>query len=228
MYLNLIQVAESLGVAEKVIQDWIRKEGMPHVSDRGRLLFDRAQVAHWAAGRGLAARAGFLAAERGGVPGGVLLEEMLRVGGIWRDVEPGAVIGLLERVVGGIPAVAAGVKSLLAQRLRAPGGINWAPVRGGLALPHFSARVTLGRNAGLIALVMLRHDFALAGAAEDGLPVRRLLFFVPPSPRAHLEVLGRLSRGFVEGSLAVLMDEGATDDAIHAAFGRLDGREGQR
>ena len=45
MYLNLIQVAESFGVSERVVEDWIRLEGMPHVPDRGRLLFDQAQVA---------------------------------------------------------------------------------------------------------------------------------------------------------------------------------------
>jgi PTS system nitrogen regulatory IIA component len=60
MYLNLIQIAESLGVSEKVVEDWIRDEEMPHVPDRGRLLFDRGQVVAWAAERGLAARVGFL------------------------------------------------------------------------------------------------------------------------------------------------------------------------
>ncbi|MBI5362293.1 MAG: PTS sugar transporter subunit IIA, partial [Planctomycetes bacterium] len=61
MYLNLVQIAESFGVAERVVEGWIRDEGLPHTPDRGRLLFDRAQVAQWAAERGLAAKAGFLA-----------------------------------------------------------------------------------------------------------------------------------------------------------------------
>src|SRR5512137_2079479 len=63
MYLNLIQIAESFGVSESVVEGWIRDEGLPHTPDRGRLLFDRAQVAQWAAARGLAAQAGFLAPE---------------------------------------------------------------------------------------------------------------------------------------------------------------------
>ena len=45
MYLNLIQIAESFGVSEKVVEGWIRDEGLPHTPDRGVLLFDRAQVA---------------------------------------------------------------------------------------------------------------------------------------------------------------------------------------
>ena len=63
MYLNLIQIAESFGVSETVVEDWIRNEGLPHTPDRGRLLFDRVQVANWAAARGLGAKAGFLALE---------------------------------------------------------------------------------------------------------------------------------------------------------------------
>ena len=63
MYLNLIQIAESFGVSESVAEGWIRDEGLPHTLDRGRFVFDRAQVAHWAAARGLAAQAGFLAPE---------------------------------------------------------------------------------------------------------------------------------------------------------------------
>ena len=35
MYLNLIQIAESFGVAEKVVEGWIRDEGLPHTVDRG-------------------------------------------------------------------------------------------------------------------------------------------------------------------------------------------------
>ena len=54
MYLNVVQIAESFGVTESVVEDWMRNEGLPHIPDRGRLLFDRAQVAHWAAAHGLA------------------------------------------------------------------------------------------------------------------------------------------------------------------------------
>ena len=63
MYLNVVELAESFGVSEKVVEDWIRDEGLPSVPDRGRLLFDRARVALWAAAHGLTARAGFLAPE---------------------------------------------------------------------------------------------------------------------------------------------------------------------
>ena len=231
MYLNLIQIAESFGVPEKVVEDWIRIEGLPYVPDRGRLLFDRARVAHWAAAHGLTARAGFLTPEEGTFTTGLAMEPMLRTGGIWRDVEPTGVLAVVEKVIAGLPRIPQTVRTLLGQRLRIEGGINWAPVGAGVALPHFSTRVSLGRDAGVIALVLLRGPLPLAEPAVDRVPVTRLFFFVPPSPRAHLDTLGKLSRAISKGSLRILLERDASDDDIYRALAVVDaagGGEGRR
>lgn len=226
MYLNLIELAESFGVAEKVIDDWIRNEGLPHVADRGRLLFDRARVAHWAAEHGLAARAGFLAPDTGAFTSGLSLAPMLRTGGIWREVPAAGVIEALDRVIASLSKVAPSVRGLLTQRLRAPGGINWAPIGHGFALPHFSTRVTLGRDAGVVTLLLLRDALPLTDPPADGAPVTRLFFFIPPSPRAHLDALGRLSRAIARGPLRDLVERGAPDEDIFQALATADAARG--
>jgi nitrogen PTS system EIIA component len=226
MYLNLVQIAESFGVSEKVVEDWIRIEGLPHVPDRGRLLFDRARVAHWAAAHGLTARAGFLTPEKGAFATGLALEPMLRTGGIWREVAPSNALDVIERIIAGLPRVSPSVRALLGQRLRTPGGVNWAPVGAGVALPHFSTRITLGRDAGVIALLVLQGGLPLAESAVDGRPVTRLLFFVPPSPRAHLDMLGKLSRAISKGSLGALLERDASDAEIFQALAAVDGHVG--
>jgi nitrogen PTS system EIIA component len=222
MYLNLIELAASFGVSEHVVDDWIRDEGLPHVADRGRLLFDRARVAHWAAQHGLAARAGFLAPENGAFTTGLELAPMLRRGGIWRDVPASGVTEVLERVIVSLSKIPPPVRGLLTQRLRAKGGVNWAPVGAGFALPHFRARVTLGRDAGVITLLLLRDALSLAEPSADGVPVTRLFFFIPPSPRAHLDTLARLSGAIVQGPLCALVEEGATDADILQALAAAD------
>jgi nitrogen PTS system EIIA component len=222
MYLNLVELAESFGVSEKVVQDWIRDEGLPHVSDRGRLLFDRARVAHWAAAHGLTARAGFLAPDTGAFTSGLALAPMLRAGGIWRDVPASGAADILEKIIAGLPGLAAPVRALLTQRLRAKGGINWAPVGGGFALPHFSTRVTLGRNAGVIALLLLCEGLPLSEPPPDGTPVTRLFYFIPPSPRAHLDTLARLSRAVAQGPLRSLAERGAADEELLEALAAAD------
>jgi PTS system nitrogen regulatory IIA component len=222
MYLNLVQIAESFGVSERVVEGWTRDEGLPHTLDRGRLLFDRAQVAQWAAERGLAAQAGFLAPETPAFATGCRLEPLLRAGKIWRDVAAADVLALLERVVGALPGATPPILQLLGQRLRAKGGINWAPVGGGFALPHLSARVALGRESGTVALLYLREPLPFVEKAPDGVPVTRLFFFIAPSPRAHLDLLGRFGRILMQGGLRDLLVQGARDEELFEALAALD------
>jgi nitrogen PTS system EIIA component len=222
MYLNLVQIAESFGVSEKVIEDWIRREGLPHIPERGRLLFDRSQVANWATTRGLAAHAGFLAPTNPALTTTWRLDALLRQGGIWRDIRADDVGATLGRVVESLPGAAPAVRQMIAQRLRAPGGINIAPVGNGFALPHPSARIALGRESGTIALLLLHDAYPLAEAPPDDVPLTRMIFFVAPSPRAHLDLLGRLSRVLSRGKLAEAITAGATDDEIHDRFRTAD------
>lgn len=222
MYLNLIQIAESFGVSEKVVEGWIRDEGLPYTRDRDRLLFDRAQVAEWAATRGLATQAGFLAPERSVLAAGLRLGPLLRTGGIWRDVPAAAVPDLFERIVNALPGASPPIRQLLGQRLRATGGVTMAPVGGGFALPHPSSRITLGRDAGTVALLLLREPLPLAQAPADGVPVTRMFFFIAPSPRAHLDLIGRLSRSLARRPLRTLLEKGAKDEEILQAVDAFD------
>jgi PTS system nitrogen regulatory IIA component len=219
MYLNVVELAESFGVDESVVEGWVRHEGLPGVPDRGRLLFDRAQVVAWAASRGLAAKAGFLASNRPTAGSCPPLEPLLRIGGIWRDIPASDVLNVLERIVGDLPGATPAVRQFLLQRLRVSGGVTWAPVGGGLALPHLRAPVALGRNAGALALLLLREPLPVSEPVPDGQPVLRLLFFIAPSPRAHLELLGQLSAALRQGDFRRLVLEAASDDSIFAALG---------
>jgi PTS system nitrogen regulatory IIA component len=222
MYLNLIQIAESFGVSESVVEGWIRDEGLPHTVDRGRLIFDRAQVAQWAVARGLAAQAGFLAPESSVFATGCRLEPLLRAGGIWRDVATSEVADVFDRIVAGLPAATPPVRQMLAQRLRATGGVTWAPIGGGFALPHPSVRIALGRDSGTLALLLLRDVMQVPGNDRDGALITRLFFFIAPSPRAHLDLLGRLSRLLARGPLRDLLTKGAKDEEIFAAISGAD------
>lgn len=224
MYLNLIQLAESLGVEEDVIEGWVRTEGLPCVHDRERLLFDRAQVGAWAATRGLAAKAGFLAPQRSPGSLGCRLEDLLRVGGVWRDVTAGKVREILERVVTNLAGATPAVRQLLIQRLRSPDGITWAPVGGGVAFPHLRSPVALGRNAGAMALLLLKEAATLVDP-PDGKPVTQMWFFIAPSPRAHLDLLAQLSQTLARGRLRGVALETRTDEQIFAALAEPAKRE---
>ena len=222
MYLNLIQIAESFGVSESVVEGWISDEGMPHTLDRSRLMFDRAQVVQWAAARGLATRAGFLTPETSAFATGCQLEPLLRAGGIWRDLAAAQVPAVLSQVATTLPGATPAVRQFLSQRLLVAGGITWAPIGGGFALPHLSARVTLGRDSGTVALLLLRDALTHATATPDDVPVTRMFFFIAPSPRAHLDLIGRLTRALAKGTLRDVIINGASDAEILAAAAAAD------
>lgn len=222
MYLNIVQIAESFGVSENVVEGWVRKEGMPHTPDRGRLLFDRAQVVQWAATRGLATKVGFLTPEQSAFSTGCELAPLLRAGGIHRDVPAASVLDILGKVVAALPGVAKPVQQLLRQRVAAPGGVVWAAVGSGFALPHLSTRIALGRDSGTLALLLLREPLVQAGPTPDSVAVTRLLFFIAPSPRAHLDLLGRLTRALGRTPLREMILKGAADAEVLAGFAAAD------
>jgi PTS system nitrogen regulatory IIA component len=147
---------------------------------------------------------------------------LLRAGGIWRDVSAAELPSAFERIVTGLPGATPPVRQLLGKRLRAKSGVTMAPVGGGFALPHPSARITLGRDSGTVALLFLRDALPPEEVSPDGAPVNRLCFFIAPSPRAHLDLLGRLSRGLAHEPLRQLLLDAAPDDAILAAVEALD------
>jgi PTS system nitrogen regulatory IIA component len=218
MFLNILELAQSLGVDESEVEDWIRKDELPHITERGRLLFDRAQVAEWAASRGMAAKVGFLAPAQSKIQTASRLGALLRHGGIHRDVPAAEALNHFTEIIAKLPGATLPVRQLLLQRLRTPDGISWAAVGRGLALPHLRTPVALGRDAGTLAILFLREPLSLPEPTPDEQPVTRLLFFVAPSPRAHLELLAQLSTALSRGNLGQQIAEGASDEQIFAAL----------
>ena len=226
MYLNIIQIAESFGVAEEVVERWVRDEGLPFTPDRDRMLFDRTQVANWAAARGLAAQAGFLAPATSSVVAGGGVAALLRAGRIWRDVPAAGVAGVFEQVVAALPGATPPIRELVGQRLRAEGGVVVAPVGGGFALPHPANRIALGRGSGTVALLLLREPYPLPEPPPDDVPVTRMFFFIAPSPRAHLDLLGRLSRLLLRPPVRESIRQGAPDEAVLTAIAAAEAAAG--
>lgn len=227
MFLNIIELAQSLGVDESEVEGWIRKDGLPHITERGRLLFDRVQVADWAASRGMAAKVGFLAPSQSKISNVARLESLLHAGGIHRDIPASDALNFFAGIVAKLPGATPPIRQMLQVRLRAPDGISWAAVGHGLALPHLRTPVALGRDAGILAIVLLREPLALPEPAPDEQPVTRLLFFVAPSPRAHLELLAQLSTALSRGNLRQLIVDGAPDEQIFTAVSAAEKKENQ-
>jgi PTS system nitrogen regulatory IIA component len=149
---------------------------------------------------------------------------LLRRGGLWRDVPASEVRAVFEQVLRRLPVSASALLELVVRRLREPRGVTWAPVGEGFALPHPAARPALGPDSGCVAALWLREPLAAAQPAPDAVPVTRLLFFLAPTPRAHLDLLARLSRALRGGPLREALLAGAADEAVYLAARAADAR----
>jgi len=214
MLLNIKQVAESLGVSERKVEDWIRREGLPVVPDRGRLVFHRDEVADWAATHGLAAQTGFLTREEVHIDIAMLLSK----GGIWRNVAVNAIPSTIGKAVDNMPGISTQIKMMLKSRISSEGGLTWAPVGRGFALPHLTTRVALGRDCGFVALLKLDEPLDLV-TPPDMKPVKNLFFFLAPSPRTHLEILSGFSRILSQKTSCEIICSDADDQGILSALG---------
>lgn len=217
MYLNLVQIAEAFNVTEQTIMHWARKEKMPHVLDRGRILFEDASVSNWALRRGLIASAGLLARRSPAGKAILDMESLLQRGGIWRQVAPIDVNTTFEQILKRLPDVAPAISHMLLERIQAPKGLTIAPVGNGFALPHPSTRIFLGEPRALVALIGLAEPW-LEAKVPDNIPVTRLLFFIASSPRRHVQMLSLLAQAITVGNLGRGLDIGLDDQSLIRAL----------
>jgi len=139
-------------------------------------------------------------------------------------VDPANITGILEEVLNRLPATTPEIRRVLIQRMYSPNGITWAPVGKGWALPHLRSHVALGREAGLMALLLLKSALPLPESPADAVPITQLVFFIAPSPRAHLELLAQLSTSLTRGELGRLVEKGSSDAEIFSAISTPHGR----
>ena len=87
-------------------------------------------------------------------------------------MEPAAgVPGAFQQIIAALPGATPAIRSLLAQRLRLAAGVAMAPIGGGFAMPHPSARVSLGRDSGTIALLLLSESVLADSLTAIGFPI---------------------------------------------------------
>jgi PTS system nitrogen regulatory IIA component len=71
-------------------------------------------------------------------------------------------------------------------------------------------------------MLFLREPLELREPGPDERPVTRLLFFIAPSPRAHLELLAQLSAALTRGGLRRLVLDAAPDAELFASLAPSD------
>ena len=146
------------------------------------------------------------------------LSDLLRIGGIWRNLKTQNVTETMHLVLERLKNLNPETLSLLKTQVNNAGALHWAPLGEGLAMPHLRLPPCCGNDSGLFALLLLGEPMPLPVPTPEDLPVTRLLFFVSPSAKTHIQIVSRISSHLIHGPFKKLLTDGASDEEILSAL----------
>jgi PTS system nitrogen regulatory IIA component len=118
------------------------------------------------------------------------LSELLRAGGIVRDIAATDKRGVLREFVARLPLPPEQDRATLLSVLEAREAMGSTGIGDGIAIPHVRNPIVLHVDRPFVTLALLRHpvDFG----AIDGRPVHALFIVVSPTVPVHLRILAQL------------------------------------
>lgn len=209
MMVKAGDVAELLGVDEKTVVKWVKKDGLPATLVNGNYRINRVDLLEWATGHGIKVPPELFEEPEPDVycP---TLAEALEAGGIHCGVTGDDKLTVLKNVVNLIKLPPGLDPEFLLQVLLAREALGTTAIGDGIAIPHVRNPILLDRPPSAITLCFLKRpvDFG----ALDGLPVRILFMLTSPTVKVHLHLLSKLAyalsdEGF-RSSLKLVCDPG--------------------
>jgi PTS system nitrogen regulatory IIA component len=220
--ITVREAAGYLGVSESTVRQWIRHRELPahHVNER--LYLNALEVWEWAMEHGVAASRSLLDQARRRRDEVPPLADLLRTGGIHRDVPGRDRTAVLREVVARLPLPADTDREFLVAVLEAREAMGSTGVGDGIAIPHVRNPILLHTTAPFVSLCLLQSpvDFD----AVDGRPVHALFTVVSPDVPAHLRILAQLGFVLRDRPLRELLRQRADADAILTRITALAGR----
>jgi PTS system nitrogen regulatory IIA component len=212
MRITIRQAASYLNVPESTVRRWIATRGLPVHRAHERMYCNAVELWEWAQEHGIAASRSLFDQEQRSPERVPRLSDLIRRGGIHRDVGGETKAEVLREVVGVLPLPAEVDREFLVTVLEAREAMGSTGIGDGIAIPHVRNPILLNVTEPFVALCVLRHpvDFD----AIDGRPVDVLFVLVSPTVPAHLRILAQL--GFVTRDAEVrrLLRSGVGDEEL--------------
>ncbi len=213
MQLTLREAAGYLGVSEATARRWISQRALPVHRLNERLYLNAVELWEWAVENGVSVSRSLLAHARREPEEIPSLADLLRFGGVVREVRGADKRQLLERLVARLPLPPEQDRATLLSVLEAREAMGSTGIGDGIAIPHVRNPIVLHVEQPFVTLALLPEpvDFD----AIDGKPVHALFFVVSPSVPVHLRILAQL--GFVlrdDVLRKMLAERASTDDII--------------
>jgi PTS system nitrogen regulatory IIA component len=191
MLLKLAEAARQLGVTEKEVLLWIRKDGLPATIIDGEYEVNRVDLLEWVTENGIAVPPDFLASAGADTTLLPSLRAALEAGGIHYDVPGGDKVTVLHNVVALLPIPPGVDPGFLLEVLFAREAMGTTAVGNGIAIPHVRHPILLHMATPAVTLCFLRRPIDFE--APDDKPVRILFTLTTPTVKSHLHLLSRLA-----------------------------------
>jgi nitrogen PTS system EIIA component len=214
MQIPLRQAASYLNVPERTIRRWITSRGLPVHRVNERLYCNAIELWEWALENGVPASKSLFDQARRTAEEVPPLSQLIRRGGVHRDVDGHSRSDVLREVVGVLPLPPEVDADFLCTVLEAREAMGSTGIGDGIAIPHVRNPIVLHVAEPFVSLCLLRHpvDF---GAIDDE-PVHALFVLVSPSVPVHLRILAHLGFVLRDAELRHLLRTRAPTEAILA------------
>ena len=214
MQLTIREAASYFGVNEQTFRRWISQRRLPVHEVYERIYLNPLELWEWAVEQGIPVSRGLLEKARRTPEEVPPLSELLRAGGIFRDVEGDTKAKVLQAVVDRLPLPPELDRTFLFSIFEAREAMGSTGIGDGIAIPHVRNPVILQVDQSFVTLCLLRHpvDFD----ASDGRPVHALFLVVSMTVPAHLRILAQLAFVLRDEPLRRMLREAASVETILA------------
>ncbi len=218
MELNVKEASKLMGVSEKTIYRWVRRNKLPAFKINDQYRFNRVEMLEWATAQRINVAADMFcnASEEQAVVSG--LEESLRAGGIHYRVCGQDKAAALQSIVEIMPLPQEVDKAFLLRVLIARESLGSTSIGDGIAIPHVRNPIVLHVPRPIVALCFMERPIEFG--ALDGRPVHTLFAIVSPTVKAHLNLLARLAFALRQPAFNNhILQQGSRDEIFAAARG---------
>ena len=197
MMVKAGEIAGLLGVDEKTVVKWVKKQGLPATLVNDNYQINRMDLLEWATNNGIKVPLELFSEDEPDVyfP---TLAEALEAGGVHCNVLGDDKLTVLKNVVKLIKLPPQMDPDFMLQVLLAREALGTTAIGDGIAIPHVRNPILLDRPPSTITLCFLRRPIDFG--ALDGLPVRILFMLTSPTVNVHLHLLSKLAYALREES----------------------------
>jgi PTS system nitrogen regulatory IIA component len=220
MQITVREAATYFDVDEETVRRWIAERELPVHRVTERLHLNAIEVWEWAVARGIPVSRKLLDEAQRRPEEVPALGELLRAGGIHREVGGADKRVTLAAIVRQLRLPAEVDRDHLLAILEAREAMGSTGIGDGIAMPHVRNPLLLHVNEPQVCLFLLREPIDFDSI--DRKPVHSVFLVISPSIPAHLRILAHLGFALRDATLRGLLKRRAKDDALLGRIEELD------